>query len=52
MCPLLLDETELPLQRTWYLKQLTINIVFWLLAFGILLLVAYYTQATSPFGEE
>lgn len=48
-----LDETEIPITLTWYLRLLLINLAFWLLLFGILLLFAYYTQdATSPFVEQ
>jgi hypothetical protein len=44
MRPLPLDETEIPITWTWCLKHLLINLVFWLLLFGIVLLSAYYTQ--------
>ena len=52
MRPLPVDETEIPITWTWYLRHLLINLVFWLLLLGVVLLSAYYTQeATSLFVE-
>ena len=35
---------EIPSTWTWCLKQLLLNLVFWLLSFGALFLLAYYMQ--------
>jgi hypothetical protein len=49
MCPLALDETEIPITWTWCLKRLLIYLVFSVLVLGVLLLFASYTQEpTSP----
>ena len=51
MCPLLLDEMEIPITWTWCLKRLLIYLVFWVLVLGVLLMFAIYTQEPSPFVE-
>jgi hypothetical protein len=51
MCPLALDETEIPITWTWCLKRLLIYLVFSSLVLGVLLLFAIYTQEPSPFVQ-
>jgi hypothetical protein len=53
MRSLLLEETEIQITWNWYLRYCLINLVFWLLLFGALLLFACYMQeVTSPLLEQ
>jgi hypothetical protein len=45
MPTLQVDEIALAIPRAWYLRYALINLVLWLLLFGLLLLVAMYMQA-------
>jgi hypothetical protein len=46
-------ETKIPIIWTWYLKHFLINLVFWLLLFGAILLIAYYlNEVASPLVEQ
>jgi hypothetical protein len=47
------EDMEIPITWTWYLQHFLINLVFWLLLFGALLLYAYYlNEVTSLLPEQ
>jgi hypothetical protein len=53
MRSLSLEETEIPITWSWYLQHFLINLIFWLLLFGALLLYAYHlNEVTSPLLEQ